>query len=170
MQQNEGMLSGWPQFWRITEVWMTEDEFWPNFQHCLICLKMERNTVEWKIGGLFASLASEEQRPFPGQAGRQCCGSPFEVLGEAQQSGSQVPGSFDGSFSVCLCHLPQTDRFLRLPMFYDWQAFGCLWVTGRMLNFTRKALALPTDVCSGGFRGVPPACAPILQTKISLIS
>ena len=31
MQQNESMLSGWPQFWRITEVGVAEDEFWQNF-------------------------------------------------------------------------------------------------------------------------------------------
>ena len=48
MQQNEGMLSGWSQFWGITEVWVAEHEFRPNFQHCPISLKMEWNAAEWR--------------------------------------------------------------------------------------------------------------------------
>ena len=56
MQQNEGMLSGWSQFWRIMEVQVVKREFWQHFLQCLICLKMEWNAVEWKYAELLVSF------------------------------------------------------------------------------------------------------------------
>ena len=57
MQQIKGMLSGWSQFWRITEVWVVKHEFWPNVFWSsvwpmaiqVICIKINCSFMAWRV-------------------------------------------------------------------------------------------------------------------------
>ena len=110
MQWNEGMLSGWPQFWRITEVWMIEDDFRPNFQHCLICLKMEQNAAEWKYAEWLATVLKNNG----GMNDQRWILTKFSTLSDLPQNGAKCSG-----MKVCWVVDPSFEEWQRYDMTED---------------------------------------------------